>query len=359
MSSDTVLILNNDDVERVFDVDACLDVLERAYRAQADGSAVDRARTQSYVKLPETDIAYCLKTMEGAVPGTGLMALRLTSDIVSEAKVNGMPRREKLPRGPGATYCGLIVLFDISRLTPVAIVHDGFIQIYRVACSSALSSRLLANEDACELGLLGSSGQAWAHLVATNAVRKLKRVRVYSPNPHNRGAFAARASAHLDIEVLAAESAREAIEGASLVVAATNTSDPIVDGRWLAPGAHVVSIVSGDQKQQRRELDDETYRRAAVVITHSKKLAQEQNQGDLIGPVDAGIIAWDRIFDLSDLVAGRSPCRASRADITVFKNNVGLGLQFAAVAPTIYERARALGIGREIPAEWFLQKMKP
>jgi ornithine cyclodeaminase len=62
---------------------------------------------------------------------------------------------------------------------------------------------------------------------------------------------------------------------------------------------------------------------------------------------------------LSDVAAGKAPRRHSRDDITVFKNNVGLGLQFAAVAPPIYERARAMNIGREIPAAWLLQTMKP
>jgi ornithine cyclodeaminase len=357
--SDTVLILDNTDVERVFDIDACIESLERAYHALADGTAVNRARTQSYVKLPEPDIAYCLKTMEGAIASSGYMVLRLTSDVVSEAKIDGVPRREKLPRGPGGTYCGLIVLFDMARLAPVAIVHDGFIQNYRVACSSALSARLLANEDACELGLVGSAGQAWAHLVALNVVRKLKRVRVFSPNPNNRQSFAERASAHLGIEVMAAESAHEAVDGMSLVIAATNTSEPVIDGRWVAPGAHVISIVSGDQELQRRELDDEIYRRARFVITHSKSLAREQQQGDIVGPISAGALAWDRVYDLSELVAGRAPKRSTRAEITIFKNNVGLGLQFAAVTPPVYERARALGIGRTIPSAWLLQTMKP
>ena len=75
--------------------------------------------------------------------------------------------------------------------------------------------------------------------------------------------------------------------------------------------------------------------------------------------VAAGILEWERIPELCDLVAGRHRRRATDAEITVFKNNVGMGLQFAAVAPRIYELARAAGIGRELPAEWFLEDMKP
>jgi alanine dehydrogenase len=354
-----MLVLNNDDVQRVFSVRDCMEALEQAYRAQADGTAVVRPRSQTYVPLGEPDTYYCLKTMDGSLPATGYMTLRLTSDVVSEAKVDGVPRREKLPRGPGGTYCGFIIVFSLERLAPVALIHDGFIQLYRVACTSALSVRLLARPDASVMGLLGSSGQAWAHLDAMRSVCGLRRVKVFSPNAGNRKTFATRARSELGLPAEAVDSAEAAVSGSDLVVAATNTSLPIVDGKWLAPGAHVISIVSGDQKTRRRELDDETMRRAAVVIAHSKQIARNLDQGDLAEPVAAGILDWDSIHDLSELLAGRAPGRRSPQDITVFKNNVGLGLQFAAVAPRIYELALKAGIGRELPGELFLQEMKP
>lgn len=356
--TDTVLLLDNEAVQTVFDVESCLKALEQAYRAQAAGRIAVRQRTQTYVPLDEPDTFYCLKTMEGALFDGDYMALRITSDVVSEANVHGVPRREKLPRGPGETYCGLIMLFSLRRLAPVAIIQDGYIQIYRVACTSALSARLLARGDAGDLGLLGSSGQAWAHLVAMNAVFPLRRVRVYSPTPANRESFASRAREELGIVVTAVDSAREAVDGADLVVLVTNTSRPIIDGLWLAPGAHVISIVSGDDKTRRREIDDETVRRAALVVAHSKEAAQTQQQGDLWDPVQAGILRWEDIHDLSEVVAGAAPGRRRREDITLFKNNIGMGLQFAAVAPQVYERARAARIGRELPAEWFLEKLK-
>lgn len=355
----SVLMLSNDDVEQVFSVQACLDALEQAYIAQANGGAVTRPRTQTYVPLDEQDVYYCLKSMEGALEATGYMVLRITSDIISEVPVNGVPRREKLRRGPGGTYCGLIFLFSLKELAPVAIIHDGYIQVHRVACTSALSARLLARPDAGDLGLLGSAGQAWSHLIAMNVVRKLRRVRVFSPNAERREIFAQRARRELGLDVTSVDSPRAAVDGADLVIAATNTSHSIIDGAWLAPGAHVISIVSGDQKTPRRELDNETMRRASVVIAHSKQVARSMNQRDLSEPIAAGVLSWDRVFDLSELIAGRAPGRTSSEDITVFKNNIGLGLQFAAVAPIVYDLARKSGIGRELPGEWFLERMKP
>ena len=354
-----MLLLNNDDVRTVLDSRSCLDVLEQAYVAQARGEAVTRLRTQTYVPLPEADVSYCLKTMEGALPKTGYMVLRLTSDIVSEAKVDGVSRRDKLPRGPGGTYCGLIVVFSIENLNPVAIMHDGYIQVNRVACTSALATRILAREDATEVALLGSGGQAWAHLCALSHVRPLTGVRIFSPTRAHRETFAQRARDELRLSTQAVESAHAAVSGAQIIIAATNTSSPIVKGEWLAPGAHVVSIVSGDERLSRRELDDEVLRRADIVVAHSREQALEQRDGDLAGAVLTGALSWDRIHDFCDLVAGNSPRRASQTAITVFKNNVGLGLQFAAVASTVYESARRKGVGRELPDSWFLQTMRP
>ena len=354
-----MLLLDNADVQKVLDVGACLDVLEKAYRAQAAGSALGRQRTQMQVPLREPGHAYYLKTMEGSFVDAEYATLRLTSDVVSEHPVDGVPRREKLARGPGGTYCGLIMVFSVERLEPVALLHDGFLQVVRVACTSALSARLMARPDASTLGLLGSSGQAWAHLLALKEVQTLRRVRVHSPNPEHREIFVERASRELGLAAEAVESARDAVSGADLVVAATNTSRPIVDGSWLAPGAHVVSIVSGDEGMPRRELDNEVFRRAALVVAHTREGARRQPQGDLWEVVEAGILSWETIPELCELVAGKHAGRASASDITVFKNNVGLGLQFAAIAPRIYELARAAGIGRELPGEWFLQDMKP
>jgi len=356
--ADDLLLLDNDDVAGVLDMGDCMAALERAYLALSAGKSVERTRSQMRVPLEEPDVTYCFKSMEGALVGDGYTTLRITSDAVFEGKVDGKVRREKLPRGAGDTYCGLIFVFSTRNLAPVAIIHDGLIQLVRVACTSALSARALARDDADTLGLIGTGNQAWWHVRAVNAVRKLDRIRLYSPNPARRAAFAARVTAELGIKTEAVSTAREAVSDAGIVVAATNASEPVLDGAWIEQGAHVISIVSGDKGSSRRELDNETMRRAALVVAHSKAGAMDQRNGDLACPVDDGILTWEKIVDLPDLLAGNSPRRGGRDDITVFKNNGGTGLQFAAVAPAIYEGARRKGIGRKLPSAWFLEKMQ-
>ena len=143
-----MLVLSNADVRKVLDIGACLDALEEAYRAQAAGRALGRPRTQMQVPLAEPGVSYYLKTMEGAFLGGRYATLRLTSDAVSERAIDGVTRREKLARGPGGTYCGLVMVFSVERLEPVALLHDGYLQVIRVACTSALSARLMARPEA-------------------------------------------------------------------------------------------------------------------------------------------------------------------------------------------------------------------
>lgn len=354
-----LLVLDNDDIARAVTLSDCMIALDRMYRAVASGAAQEGTRSQTHVPLAEPGLSYCLKTMDGALLDSGYMVLRLTSDVIDANPVNGMPRREKLPRGPGDTWCGLILVFRTADLAPVALLHDGYLQLIRVACTGALSAKALANPDAGDLAIIGAGGQAWWHLLAMQQVRRLRRVRVFSPSAANREAFAGRARAILNVPVDAAESVESAVRGADLVVAATNSSVPVLQGAWLSPGAHVISIVSGDRKNVRREIDDEVVRRSARVIAHWKQNAMHHQTGDLAGPVEAGVLRWEDVDDLSDVIAGKVHGRRNAQDITLFKNNGGMGLQFAALAPVVYERAQALGIGKALPGAWFLQNMKP
>lgn len=351
----SVLVLKNADVERALSLDDAMTALEVMYRAVAAGKAVEGLRDQTHVPLGPPNLAYCLKTMNGALLGAGYMILRVSSDVNDSTPVNGVAAVRHLPAGPGGTTCGFVIVFRTADLTPVAIVHDEWMQLVRVGCTSALSVRCLAREDAGDVAIIGSGGQAWWHLAAIARVRKLRRVRVHSPTIGNRERFARRAAEALGIGVEGTGDVRSAVQGADIVVAATNVSQPILRGEWLSPGAHVVSIVSSEKERPRREIDNEVVRRAARVFAHWKPYAMRQQAADLAEPIAAGVLRWDDVSSLCDLIAGKVGGRATADEITLFKNDAGMGLQFAALAPMAYERALDAGIGTALPADLFLQ----
>lgn len=350
------LLLTNEDVEQVLDMASSLDALEPVYRDLPAGRAVNRPQTHTYLPGPLPGSSYCLKTVEGGATALGVMAIRLTSDVLRAETRDGVTRRLKVPAAPGGRFLGLVLLFSLEHGGLLAILPDGIIQRLRVGASSALATRAMARADARTVGLIGAGAQAAAQLLGLVLVRRPERVYVYSPTPERRRAFAADMRARLELPVEAVDSARAAVEGADIVLAATNSATPVLDAAWLRPGQHVAFI-------REFEMSDAVLARADRVVVHTR-------QGDIDHHTPAGRadladtqrgrgIPWGQYPDLADVLAGLAPGRESPDELTLFMNNFGVGIQFATLGACAYERARARGLGRELPDDWFLQAIQP
>ncbi len=221
------------------------------------------------------------------------------------------------------------------------------------AITSAVGTKLLARPDCATLALLGTGRQAQRHLYAMARLFPLHAVRVFSRDPANVARFCRDMAPHVDATLTPTASSDEAVAGADLVVCATASNVPVLDGRRLARGAHVTSIVNGNRiavrpgepPRFRREIDDETVRRADVVCAVMPEQAVKDEQGDLAEPVAKGVIGWDDVRDLGKVLAGRELGRTGPEQITLFKQNSDQGVGFMALARLAAERARARGIG--------------
>jgi ornithine cyclodeaminase/alanine dehydrogenase-like protein (mu-crystallin family) len=302
---------------------------------------------------------YRFKSQEGGSPGTGVWALRITSDMAGHSFTAGVKRRRILPVATGNRYCGLVILFDIERIEPIAIMPDGVIQKMRVAALSAVGAKYLAPPKPKVLGLFGSGWQASAHIEYLCSLFEFEAIKVFSPNERHRRDFAEKMARKLGRNIVAAGSARETVEGSDFIQAATASWDAVFDGHWVEKGMYVASIGGSDASNKRREIDDETIRRADIYIVHSKEVARLDQSPDIWEVSQKGIKDWDSIHEIQDLLAGKVPGRTSAAQITVFNNNTGAGTQFAAVGAAVVKRARDLGLGRELPTEWFLEDVSP
>jgi alanine dehydrogenase len=348
------LLLTGDDVRAAIRMTDCIDALEAAFTDYARGQAVNRPRSHTYTDLGGGK-HYLLKTMDGSLPRLGVHALRVTSDLTHEQSANGALRRDKIPAAPGERYVGLVLLFDIATLAPLAIVHDGYLQRLRVGATSALAARRLARRDTRVAGVVGAGWQAGAQIEGLRSVLDLDEIRVFAPTREKLEAFCAEHGA------TPVGSAREAVEGADVVALATNAHEPVLDGSWLAAGQHVNSV-------QGHELDDLTLERADLVVVrsreeatfhfapgHAPRAAAQRKRLDHRSPLS--------VVELGEVVTGAAG-RTSPDQITLFTGggtgaSSGLGIQFAAVANVVYQRALAEGLGRDLPTEWFTQKEKP
>jgi len=119
----------------------------------------------------------------------------------------------------------------------------------------------------------------------------------------------------------------------------------------LETGTHINSIVNNDEGNSRSELDAVAYARADVIVINSREQLIHVNQDDVLKPETEG----RRVEELGDLLIGKVKGRISSDQITLFKNNVGMGIQFAAVGARVYEITMQQGLGKDLPIEWFHQ----
>ena len=176
------LILNNDDVKKAFNVTECLEVMEDCYREQAHGRAVNRPTCHSYLPHALPNSTYSFKSVDGGVGKLGLLALRVTSDVVQEQQMHGSVRLEKVPLAKGM-FVGLVQLFSAATGELLAIMPDGIIQQTRVGVTSALGMKFMARKNSQVLGLIGSGGQAKAHYRFMTSVMPSRRSKSSAPTP--------------------------------------------------------------------------------------------------------------------------------------------------------------------------------
>src|SRR2546430_3880344 len=235
------------------------------------------------------------------------------------------------------------MLFSTETGEPLAIFPDGYVQKLRVAGAGAIAARYLARKDSKVMALLGSGWQASAHLVTLCMVRDLKKVKVYTPTPETRRRFVKEMGGAVSAEVAEAGSVEEAIEGADIITAATNSISALFPGELLQPGVHVSCV-------KPCELDAITYKRSDPLIIHWHEAkpfqiaigVDRQSIPDVSDgwqhPITREDAAVWNFPTLSQLVNGQHPGRVKDDAITCFCNNVGLGLQFAAVGSEVLAR---------------------
>ncbi len=350
-----VLVLKNEQLEGLVPMADEIDAIEQAYREMGEGSAVNSPRARIRVQAPgkKPGFQYYFNNIMGLVPGMKSMGLRIDSTFSDEVEVAGARRRIY----PG-DYVGLVFLFDMEDCSLLSIMDDHYVSVLRVGATSGVAARHLARGDARVMGLVGSGEQARTQLLAACAVRPLEKVKVFSPTRANRERFAEEMTEQAGVEIVPVRSAEEAVRGSHMVTAATNTVDPVVRGEWLEEGAFVNSIVGGDSYLSRHELDDAVIERADRIVVGFRQQIFLDRQAEIYPRIQRGLIREEDLHELGELLTGQCPGRESDREIIVFKNNTGMGIQFAATARVLYEAARKKGVGTEFPSELFVTDRK-
>jgi ornithine cyclodeaminase/alanine dehydrogenase len=217
----------------------------------------------------------------------------------------------------------------------------------RTAGTTAMAVDRILPKKPIRVGVLGAGQEAQAHASAIGSLRTITALKVFSPTPASREGFAKRFAQELKTDCVAVGSAREAIEGADLIIGAARSRDetPILKGEWLKPGTMVISI--GSTLQEQIEVDPEVIRRADVIVADvPEEVAHET--GDMLAAAKAGVKFADKMISLCDLVQGRRKAVQGADNIVLFKS-VGSALQDIAVSELCLEKARSRGLGTRLP----------
>ncbi len=365
-----MLFIHNDVVAKLLTMRECIDAQEHAFRQIPTGGAVQRPRTDIYVPCEREDGYYRWGTMEGA--NDGILAIRMKSDVVTwPVDKDGLWRESKYCMQPG-TFLGLIFLLSTRNGEPLALINDGVLQHMRVGGGAGIGARHLARKNASSVGILGSGGMARTYLEAFHVVRPITRAKVFSPTADNRNRFAAEMSAKLGIPVEPVATAREAVRGVDILATCTDSMDPTFSAEWLEPGMHVTMLGP-------RELSQDVLDRCDVKIRQGSggaKMAESDRVKAEVGHSPSAYVAGTAeemkrlppkteeggfggdYPDYCALVNGKAPGRTSDDQITFYHNLGNQGLQFSSVGGLVYRKAKAAGLGREIPTEWFLQDVR-
>lgn len=364
-----MLMISNDVVKQVLTMRECIQAQEAAFAALLSGEAIFRPRIDMYVPCDREDGYYRWGSVEGA--SDGVLAVRLKSDVVTWPKSpDGSWSENKYCIEPG-TYCGLVFLFSTGNGEPLAIMNDGYLQHMRVGGAAGIGTRLLAREDAHVVGMIGSGGMARTFLEAIAEVRDINKVKVYSRSADNRQRYAAEMSAELNIEVVPVDSPREAARNVDILTTCTDSMKPTIEPDWLEPGMHVVNLGMHEISQETAARFDVRVQQGKEGLSIPESASFRKDVGGSLGAYVMGTPDQRRRLPpgpkksraddspvYTDVISGKAPGRTDRAQITHYGTVGNWGVQFSSVGALVYRKARAAGLGRELPTEWFLQDIR-
>jgi len=372
------LLISNQDAEQVLTMTGCLESIEAGVKEYYEGDATCRPRIDVWAPAGDPTGYYQWGSMEGTSRRFSVFATRIKSDIAYwVGGKEGVSTQEKYCQQPGK-FCGLILLFSLENGEPLAIMNDGFIQHLRVGATAGLGAKYLAREDATTVAMIGSGGMARSHALAFCEVRKIKRVQIYSPTAANRMAYAKEMEEKLGIEVEPAGTSREALKGAEIVATCTDSTVPVIEGRYIEEGA-LITTVKGTT-----EIDEETLRRVDLFATFAPNAGSSSGTSEDIASPAQRISGNHRAYvagrpeDLAripevrrsrrmdmrktvsfkDLLAGSAQGRINARQIISLAGNQIQGIQFASVGGLTYRLIKEKGLGREFPTDWLLQDIR-
>ena len=342
------IVITDDDVRRLLSMKECIEAMRVCFRDFADGRAVSLPRVRYTVDTSDPGRSYYANVHVGAVPSYRTACVRAGTHLID--KGGFADGRRRLDNHQPFNWT-VIILYDTETSEPTAFLHESYLSGMRVGATSGVAADAVARVDASVLGLFGTGRQAVAHCEAICAIRPIRQVKVYSPNPSHLDAFIARMTA-AGLPVVAGSGPEAVVRGSDIVCCTTNSTSPVLSGDWLEKGQMVISIANSDVTGKRHEVDEATFARSDDIIINDWDSVYANKQTELLDRIENGLVDRDRVHLLGDIVSGRATVRSTMDNIVYYKNNTGLAMQFAAAGAIVCRKLKEEGTNRVVPNEW-------
>jgi len=325
-----MIVLSGADVAALLPAEAAIAIVREAMIAVSAGKA----------NLP----------LRSIVDVGGPNRLGIMPGAMSEPACYGAKLISLFPDNPAAGYSsheGAMVLFESGHGKVVAMMNAGPLTAIRTAAASAVATDALARHDASVLAIVGTGEQADHHIDAMLAVRPVRQLRIVGRSLDKADALAGKAVArHPSLAAVSSSTdIRTAVRDADIVCTVTSADEPILPGRWIAPGTHL--NVVGSSIPSKREIDEEMVCRAAIFVDYRPSTFAQA--GEIIRAIEAGRIGRDHVrAEIGEVLAGAAPGRERADQITLYRS-LGVAAQDLACAAYCAEQARERGMGVVAP----------
>jgi ornithine cyclodeaminase len=321
-----ILVLDSRQIRELLPMTECIELMADALSALARGEVYQPLRT--IIRPPEA---------------RGLLGL-MPAYRAGEQGAFGLKAICVFPENPAKgkdAHQGAVMLFSRETGELLALMNASEITAIRTAAVSAVATRLLAREDAQQLGIIGAGVQARTHLAALGAVRPVRRARVACRNIEHAEQLAREMQAKCSFSIEAVRTNEDAVREADVIVTATSSLEPVIDKDWISPGAHVNAI--GTHSPNSREIDSATMAAARIFVDRRESALNES--GDYLLAAKEGLVSPESIVgEVGELLIGAKTGRTSSTEITLFKS-LGLAIEDVVSADYLYHKAKAQQAG--------------
>lgn len=311
-------------IKEIFTMKDAINSVKEAMKIYSNGNSNIPLRTNLTIKKNQGQSLY----MPGYVEDANALGLKIVSIFSNNASRNI------------ETIQSMMILLNDETGEIQGILDGGYLTKLRTGALAGAASDVLSKKDAKVFALFGTGGQAPLQLEAVLNVRNIELVKVFARNKDKTLKFVEEMktlfSKKYNVEIVAAESSKDAVKDADIISAVTTSKEPVFNGNDIMDGVHINGM--GSYMPDMQEIDETTLKRSNKIFVDTKD-GTFSEAGDLIIAIKNGIISEKSINgEIGELLSNKVKGRENDKEITYFKS-VGTSILDIVSAKKIYEKS--------------------